>query len=43
MAGSVIDPECREGKHAACPGYTWREGADGTIWKVLCGCHCHDD
>ena len=33
-----IDPDCRDGKHAACIGSTWDDNTDRT---VDCTCQCH--
>lgn len=33
-----IDPDCRYGKHDACPAWTWDTEHDT---EVPCACTCH--
>lgn len=33
-----IDPDCRDGKHPACPGWTWDTDRDA---EAPCACPCH--
>lgn len=33
-----IDPDCRDGKHPACPGWTWDTTTDT---ETRCTCPCH--
>ena len=35
---AAIDPDCRDGKHAACIGAAWDEMGDHI---VDCECNCH--
>lgn len=35
----LIDPDCVEGKHKACPGWTWSSRQDRA---VVCECACHE-
>jgi hypothetical protein len=37
----MIDADCVQGKHHACPGYTYTEDMNGRITEVPCGCSCH--
>lgn len=37
-AEKPVDPDCRYGKHAACPGWTWDINADT---EAPCACTCH--
>lgn len=34
-----LNPDCRDGKCAACAGDAWDEQADEL---TVCGCACHD-
>lgn len=34
-----IDPDCRTGKHRACPSWTWNDTTDNA---TPCECPCHD-
>lgn len=36
--GDWLNPDCRDGKHAACAGDAWSEWRDR---RVPCGCSCH--
>jgi hypothetical protein len=36
---AAVDPDCRHGKHGACPEWTWDEVYDK---PAVCQCACHD-
>lgn len=39
LEAAHIDPDCTNGKHPACPGWTFDDTNDTT---VPCECACHD-
>lgn len=38
LFGAFLNPDCRDGKHAACGGDAWSDELDQ---RVACGCSCH--